>query len=91
MCWTLPTQNQRPHVFLFFRKDHINMGIRQHLFREFSKKSVSEVRIKSHKKGSKNILFFLYLGKLSRNWGKFSSSALVIDTFYVKYFSVLAQ
>ena len=31
----------------------------------------------------------IYLRKLSRFWGKFSSTALVIDTSYVKYCSVL--
>ena len=39
------------------------------------------------KKGSKNIFF--YLRKLSRLRGKFSSTALVINTFYVNYWSVL--
>ena len=43
------------------------------------------------KKGSRNILFFVYFKKLSRFWGKFSSTALVIDTYYVKYWSVLTH
>ena len=34
---------------------------------------------------------FFVLRKLSRFSGKFSSSELVKDTFYIKYFSVLTQ
>ena len=40
------------------------------------------------KKGSKNI-FTVYLRKLSQLRGQFCSTALVIDTFYFKYCSVL--
>ena len=32
-------------------------------------------------------VFNVYLTKLSRSWGKYSSTALVLDTFYVKYCS----
>ena len=49
---------------------------------------------KSHKiayyKGSEKYIFF-YPRTLSQNWGKFSSTALVIDTFYVKYCFLLKQ
>ena len=45
---------------------------------------------KLHNKGSRNIYFF-YWKKLSRFWGQFSSTALVIVTFYVKYYSVLTK
>ena len=48
---------------------------------------------KWHKKNLETYFyyFFLYLRKLSRNWGKFSSTALVVGTFYVKYCSLLKQ
>ena len=45
---------------------------------------------KLQKKGSRNIYQF-YLRKLSRLRGQFNSTALVIDTFYFKYCSVLTQ
>ena len=44
--------------------------------------------IKLHKNRSKN--FFL-LKKVIRLRGQFCSTELVIDTFYVKYYSVLTQ
>ena len=37
------------------------------------------------------ICLFLFLRKLQRNLSKCSSTALVIDTFYVKYCLLLAQ
>ena len=43
-----------------------------------------------HKKGSRNMIFCFYLRKLPRFLSQFSSTALVMDTFYVKYGSVLA-
>ena len=55
-------------------------------------KSLSKVfgQIKLNKKGSRNICIYL-LKKLSRLRRKFYSTALVLDTFYVKYCSVLTQ
>ena len=52
--------------------------------------SLSEVfgRTKLHKKDASNI-FFIYLRKLSRLRGQFSSTELIIDS--VKYCSVLTQ
>ena len=45
--------------------------------------SLSEVfcHTKVHKKRSRNIIFNPYLRKLSRFWAKFSTNALVIDTY----------
>ena len=53
-------------------------------------KSLSKVFgcIKLHKKGS---WFFFYLKKLFQLRDQFCSSALVIDTFYVKYCSILTH
>ena len=67
------------------------MYIKYDWIRPFFEISLSEVfgRIKLHKK-SRNIIFF-YLRKLSRLRGQFCSTALVIDTLYVKYCSVLTQ
>ena len=36
-------------------------------------------------------VFYDYSKKLTRDWGKFSSISIVLDTFYVKYGSVLAR
>ena len=35
--------------------------------------------------------FLCLLKKITQNWGHFSSTPLVIDTYYAKYWSVLAQ
>ena len=55
--------------------------------------SLSQVvfgRINCIRKGFRNIYIYLfYLRKLSRLRGQFCSTALVIDTFYIKYCSVL--
>ena len=48
-------------------------------------------RTKLHKKRIYKYIFSIYWRQLSRFWGKFSSTALVIDTFYVKHCSVLTQ
>ena len=47
------------------------------------------VRTKLHKKGSRIYIYIFYLRKLSCLRGQCCSIALVIDTFYVKYCSVL--
>ena len=44
---------------------------------------------KKHKKGSRNVYF--YLRKLSRLRGQCCNTALAIDTSYVKYCPVLTQ
>ena len=36
-------------------------------------------------------VFNNYLIKFFRKWGKFSSTALILETFDLKYFSLLAQ
>ena len=57
----------------------------------FLEKSLSEVlgRIKFNKKDLE--IYIFYLRKLSQLGGQFCSTALVIDTFYVKYCSVLTR
>ena len=48
-------------------------------------------RTKLHTKDLEINKYSFYLRKLSRFCGQFSSTALVIDIFYVKYYSVLTQ
>ena len=65
------------------------MYIKHDWFVSFLEKSISGVfgRINLHKKGSRNMFWFL----LKKVKGQFVSTALEIDTFYVKYCSVLTQ
>ena len=71
------------YYYYYREKDPIKF-----FFRIFEK-SLSEI-FRSHKKVFE-IYFFLYLRKLSRNWGKFSSTALEVSNIWHKKWLFQAQ